>query len=126
MSWHNDTCPRFGRDDLGGRPGAVVVSVWCEHPDADRRERRTARFVVDVWADDMVYAAVLGFDDDDGAVVCETEDADLAARAFVCAVVGVRDALRGHEASPTRLGARGTGAPADSDRFHVDMPGAVV
>ncbi len=41
MSWHNDTCPKFGIvvDD-------VEVVIWCEHPDPERWEAAYDRFQV--------------------------------------------------------------------------------
>ena len=34
MSWHNDTCPSFGRELRDGS----VIKIFCEHPDPEQRD----------------------------------------------------------------------------------------
>lgn len=42
LSWHNDTCPRFGVHDEGFGP-----NLWVDHPNPDKREMcPTPRFLV--------------------------------------------------------------------------------
>jgi len=48
ISWHNDTCPRFGV-----RPDGIGPNLWVEHPDPDRRELGGPRFMVSVQFDDV-------------------------------------------------------------------------
>lgn len=101
LSWRNDTCPslgfRFDRDSWSG------AAVWCEHPDPDRREYGPGapRFVVvvddadDGWSDAVAAAGfVPARETDPFFTVCETDDASVAARALVAAVLAVRAAHR--------------------------------
>jgi len=54
LSWHNDTCPRYMRDD--GR-----VCIWIDYPDDDAREfHGFPRFAVVIDDND---GAVYGTDD---------------------------------------------------------------
>jgi hypothetical protein len=47
QSWHNDTCPCFGREypQIGEQ---VCLKLWVDHPDPDRRESGDRRFAIQI------------------------------------------------------------------------------
>lgn len=55
FSWHNDTCPSFGRELRNGQR----IRIWCEHPVESERESAFAhRYTViidDDTYDDIIY-----------------------------------------------------------------------
>ena len=64
QSWHNDTCPRFGRQypEIGEE---TLLNLWVEHPDPNSRESGGRRFAIQIVPEgcpDPVYP-VLDTDD---------------------------------------------------------------
>lgn len=94
LSWHNDTCPSFGRAWLDGE---LTVRCWTDHPDPDKREMSAlCRYSVVVHAGTPEAAAVASqlTEEWEFAPIVESDDPSEAARGLVAAILSVNTILR--------------------------------